>query len=59
MEEDLMEEGPYFNDSQRAIIAARIANRPGAAHKNHPQRASIGQARTLVFAARRPALDFR
>jgi hypothetical protein len=53
MEEDLMEEGPYFNDSQRAIIAARIANRPGAAHKNHPQRASIEAPISQSEAARR------
>jgi hypothetical protein len=29
VEEELMEEGVYLNASQRAIIAARMANRPG------------------------------
>ena len=36
-----MEEALYLNDSQRAIIAARMANRPGAALKNHLRDASI------------------
>ena len=36
-----MEEALYLNDRQRAIIAARMANRPGAALKNHLRDASI------------------
>ena len=48
-----MEEGVYLNASQRAIIAARMANRPGAGHKNHPQDASIEAPISQAEAARR------
>jgi hypothetical protein len=48
-----MEEGVYLNDSQRAIIAARMANLPGAAHKNHLQDASIEASISQSEAARR------
>jgi hypothetical protein len=48
-----MEEGAYLNDSQRAIIAARMANRPGAAPKNHLQDASIEAPISQSEAARR------
>jgi hypothetical protein len=48
-----MEEGVYLNASQRAIIAARMANRPGAALKNHFQGASIEASISQSEAARR------
>jgi hypothetical protein len=48
-----MEEGVYLNASQRAIIAARMANRPGDALKNHLQDASIEAPISQSEAARR------
>jgi hypothetical protein len=48
-----MEEGVYLNANQRAIIAARMANRPEAGHKNHSQDASIEAPISQAEAARR------
>jgi hypothetical protein len=48
-----MEEGVYLNASQRAIIAARMANLPEAAHKKHLQDASIEAPISQSEAARR------
>jgi hypothetical protein len=56
LEEDVMEEGVYLNASQRAIIAARMANPLGAAHKNHLQDASIEAPVSQAEAARRPSV---
>jgi hypothetical protein len=53
MEEGLMEEEVYLNVSQRAIIAARMANLPKAAHKGHLQDASIEAPISQAEAARR------
>jgi hypothetical protein len=48
-----MEEGLYLNASQRAIIAARMANPPEAAHKGHLPDASIDAPISQAGAARR------
>jgi hypothetical protein len=48
-----MEEEVYLNASQRAIISARMANPPEAAHKNHLQDASIEAPISQAKAARR------
>jgi hypothetical protein len=48
-----MEQGVYLNDSQRAIIAARMANRPAAGLKKHLQDASIEAPFSQSEAARR------
>jgi hypothetical protein len=52
-EEGLMEDGLYLNASQRAIIAARMANPPEAAHKGHLPDASIDAPISQAEAARR------
>ena len=49
----LIQEGVYLNASQRAIIAASMANLPRAAHKNHVQDASIEAPIPQSEAARR------
>jgi hypothetical protein len=51
-----MEEGIYLSASQRAIIAARIANSQGPAHKNDLQDASIEAPISQAEAARRLAV---
>ena len=48
-----MEEELYLNDSQRAIIAARMASRPRVAHKIHLHDASIEAPVSQAEAARR------
>ena len=48
-----MEEGVYLNASQRAIIAARMANQSRVAHKSHLQDASIEAPISQAEAARR------